>query len=282
MRIFFLGNNWLGWQTLKWLREGSDEIVGLAMHPEARLMYGNEIRKEVGNTNCLMVDGSRLKDAAVLEQVRKLEADIAVSVLFAYVVSADFIRLFRRGCINLHPALLPHNRGRFPNIWSIVEGTPAGVTLHYIDEGIDTGDVITQNEIEVEVTDTGETLYRRLESEGLQLFKAAWPSIREGTNARTRQAAGQGNYHRALDVEMIDEIDLEKSYRAEDLINLLRARTFPPYRGAYFVHEGRKIYLRLELKDEAELAGEQSSAANRISASTIDTSMTSEIKTRND
>ena len=252
MRVLFLGNNWLGWQALKWLRQQGDEIVGLAVHPEARAMYGNEIRLEAEGANCIVVDGSCLKESSVLEQVRKLEADIAVSVLFAYVVNSDFIRLFPKGCINLHPALLPHNRGRFPNIWSIVSKTPAGVTLHYIDEGIDTGDVIAQKEVPIEVTDTGASLYRRLEIEGLELFKATWPAIRTGAAPRSPQAAGSGSYHRARDVESIDEIDLQKSYRAEDLINVIRARTFPPHRGAYFMHEGRKIYLRLELLDESE------------------------------
>lgn len=256
MRIFFLCNNWLGWQALEWLRQQGDEIVGLAVHPEARAMYGKEIRLEAENTKCVVLDGSRLKEPGVLEQVRKLNADIAVSVLFAYVVSPEFIGLFPKGCINLHPALLPYNRGRFPNVWSIVTKTPAGVTLHYIDQGIDTGDVIAQKEVPVEVTDTGASLYRRLEVEGLELFKTTWPSIRAGTCSRSPQQVEGGSYHRGRDVETIDEIDLQKTYRAEDLINVIRARTFPPHRGAYFMHEGRKIYLRIDLKEESELSGE--------------------------
>ena len=256
MRIFCLCNNWLGWQVVKWLQQQRDEIVGLAIHPDARARFGREIRHEVSNTKCLVLDGSQLKESGVLEQVRKLEADIAVSVLFGYVLSGDFIRLFPRGCVNLHPALLPHNRGAFPNVWSIVSQTPAGVTLHYIDEGIDTGDVIAQKQMAVEITDTGASLYRRLETEGLELFKNNWSSIRAGTNSRCPQTARIGSSHRARDVEKIDEIDLQKTYRAEDLINVIRARTFAPYPGAYFVHAGRKIYLRLELKDESEVSGE--------------------------
>jgi methionyl-tRNA formyltransferase len=263
MRIFCLCNNWLGWQALRWLGQQGDEVVGLALHPPARSKYGNEIRREISNTNCLVLDGSQLREPDVLNQVRDLQADIAVSVLFAYVLSADFIGLFSQGCINLHPALLPHNRGSFPNVWSIVTKTPAGVTLHYIDRGIDTGDVIAQKEVAIKVTDTGASLYRRLEVEGLELFKEAWPSIRAGTCLRAVQPAGLGSYHRARDVETIDEIDLEKSYRAEDLLNVIRARTFPPYRGAYFVHAGKRVYLRLDLsdsdedtKDESEASGE--------------------------
>src|SRR5947199_6849646 len=82
MRVLFLGNNWLGWQALQWLRQQDDEIVGVAIHPESRCLFGNEIRAEVEKGNCPLVDGSRLKEAAILEQVQNLNADIAVSVLF--------------------------------------------------------------------------------------------------------------------------------------------------------------------------------------------------------
>lgn len=252
MRIFCLCNNWLGWQALKWLRQQGEEIVGLAVHAESRSKFWKEIRQEVENTKTLILDGSRLKAAEVFEQVRTIEADIAVSVLFGYVLRSEFLRLFPRGCINLHPALLPFNRGSYPNVWSIVDKTPAGVTLHYMDEGIDTGDVIAQKEVPVRATDTGESLYRRLEIEGLELLKNAWPSIRSGSNSRRPQPAGSGSYHAARDVERIDEIHLDSSYRAEDLLNVIRARTFPPYSGAYFLQGGKKIYLRLELSDEKE------------------------------
>ena len=215
----------------------------------ARCM-GERFARAVSNTKCVVLDGSRLKEPGVLEQVRRLEADIAVSVLFGYVLNTDFIGLFPQGCINLHPALLPYNRGAFPNVWSIVSKTPAGVTLHYIDPGIDTGDVIAQKEVPVLVTDTGASLYGRLEIEALELFKSNWPSVRSGTCARSPQSAGGGSSHRARDVEKIDEIDLQKTYRAEDLINVIRARTFAPYPGAYFVHAGKKIYLRLDLSEE--------------------------------
>lgn len=250
MRIFYLGNNRLGWQVLEWLREQGEEIVGVAVHPEARSKFADKIKNAVAGTGCCVVDGSQLKDPRIVAQVRSLKPEIGVSVLFGYIVDAGFLQLFPQGCINLHPALLPHNRGAYPNVWSIVTKTPAGVTLHYIDEGVDRGDIIAQKEIPVHITDTGASLYHRLEQEGLELFKGTWPAIRNGTHSRTPQPAGQGSCHRTRDVESIDEIDLQKSYRAEELINVIRARTFPPYRGAYFVYEGRKIYLRLDLSEE--------------------------------
>ena len=176
---------------------------------------------------------------------------MAVSVLFRNILRKPFLDLFPKGCINLHPAFLPYNRGTYPNVWSILEKSPAGVTLHYIDEGVDTGDGIAQEEVIVEIMDTGGTLNRKREISVVELLMLTWPSIESGAVQRTQQGAGMGTCHRKSDIEAIDEIDLGKMYRAEDLINLLRARTFPPYRGAYFRHNGKKIYLRLELRDES-------------------------------
>jgi methionyl-tRNA formyltransferase len=173
------------------------------------------------------------------------------------MLSKAFLDLFPKGCINLHPAFLPYNRGNYPNVWSIVEKTPAGVTLHYIDEGLDTGDIVAQEKVVIEPTDTGGTLYRKLELAALELFQRTWPSIELGTAPRRRQRAEPGTCHRRTDVGAIDEIDLEHMYRAEDLINILRARTFPPHPGAFFRSNGKKIYLSLGLSEESVCEGEQ-------------------------
>ena len=254
MRIFCLCNNWLGWQVLQWLVQQGESIVGLAVHPEARAKFGEEIRSAVSPSDCLVLDGSRLQEPAVLRQVQELKADMAISVLFGYVLRTAFLELFPKACINLHPALLPYNRGTYPNVWSIVDGTPAGVTLHYVDEGMDTGDVIAQKQVLVKVTDTGATLYHRLEAEALDLFRASWPQVRAGTSRRTPQPPGIGTFHRLRDVEKIDAIDLGETYRAGDLLNVIRARTFPPYAGAYFRHNGSKVDVRLDLKERDEAA----------------------------
>jgi methionyl-tRNA formyltransferase len=256
MRLVCLCNNWLGWQVLQWLQEKGEEIVGLVMHPPERSRYRTEICSTVSRSECLVVDGRQLIQPEVLERLKELHADMAISVLFGYILRVDFLRLYPLGCINLHLALLPYNRGAYPNVWSIVEGTPAGATIHYIDQGVDTGDIIAQIEVPVEITDTGGSLYRRVEAAGLKLFTQTWPTLKNGSAPRAEQKHSRASSHRIRDVERIDEIDLEKSYRGRDLINLLRARTFPPHPGAYFRQDGKKIYLRLQLSEEPDGNGE--------------------------
>ena len=115
-----------------------------------------------------------------------------------------------------------------------------------MDSGIDTGDIIAQKIVPADFTDTGKSLYHKLEGAALELFQENWPKIKNGTHQRTKQPKG-GTFHRKMGVENIDRIDLNQNYCARDLINILRARTFPPYEGAFIEIEGRKIFLRLEL-----------------------------------
>src|SRR5690606_7176717 len=162
----------------------------------------------------------------------------------------EVLSLFPLEVLNLHPSYLPYNRGAHPNVWSIVEETPAGVTLHYVDAGIDTGDIVAQREVPVAPSDTGGSLYRKLERAGLELLQEAWPHIKAGRVRRQPQPRDRGTFHRVAQLGELDRIDLDKEYRARDLINLLRARTFPPYKGAYFEDQGRRVYIRLELEEE--------------------------------
>ena len=100
----------------------------------------------------------------------------------------------------------------------------------------------------MEPIDTGETLYRKLEYASIDLFKKTWPLLKSGNAPRLKQDINAGTYHKTKDVEKIDNIELDRKYTAKELINIIRARTFPPYRGAYFKINGRKIYIRVELE----------------------------------
>ncbi len=244
-----MGNNWLGWRALAWLRERGADVVGLALHPPERRRHGDEILAAARLPPERIFDASRLRDPVVKRAVAALEPDIGLSVLLGYILAPEFLSLFPRGVVNLHPALLPFNRGAHPNVWSIVERTPAGATLHWVDPGVDTGDIIAQAPTDVAAEDTGETLHHKLEHAALDLLQQTWPAIEAGTAPRRRQA-GQGTSHRVRDLERIDEIDLDRSYRARDLVDMLRARTFPPYKGAFFRADGKRVYVRVCLEAE--------------------------------
>jgi len=227
------GNNWVGLEVLRWLRQQEFDIVALVLHPLERQTYGNEISLQSGVPNENIFWGDQLSENKVLDQIRELKPDIGLSIFFDYILNQNLLSIFRDGCLNLHPSYLPFNGGQYPNVWSIVEGTPAGDTMHYMDSGIDTGDIIAQRTIPVEPIETGQSLYRKLELNCVELFSQTWLTIIAGQVHPVSQSPGEGTKHKRADVDKIDRINLDHTYQAKDLINVIRARTFPPHRGAY-------------------------------------------------
>jgi len=106
-----------------------------------------------------------------LESLERRPPDWIVSHGYRHIVPPEVVARFRDRMVNLHISLLPWNRGADPNLWSFVEGTPSGVTVHYMDEGVDTGDVIAQRELEdaVAIYDKGDfnAAIERLGSPGI-------------------------------------------------------------------------------------------------------------------
>lgn len=252
MRVLLFCNNWVGWQVARYIAERGEQIVGLVLHPQSKRKFGEEIIKHVSIDPAFIFDGSQLQYPSTISSIKSLNPEIGVSALFGYILRRDILKLFPNGCVNIHPSLLPYNRGSYPNVWSIVEETPAGVTIHLIDEGVDTGAIIAQRPVEVEPVDTGETLYRKLEAACLDLFVETWPSIVSGDVVVAAQSKELGTAHRVKDVEQIDNIELDRLYTARELLNILRARTHSSYSGAYFYSQGKKVFVRLQLSYEDE------------------------------
>ena len=245
MRILFFGNNRLGWRVLEWLRAQDEHVVGLVLHPPETRRFGEEILSAAGLDAAAVVDGS--VQSGLHSVIDRLRPDIGVSVSFGYVLRPNILEQFPAGCVNLHTSFLPYNRGAYPNVWPILDHTPAGASLHYMDHGIDTGDLVAQREIPVEPVDTAATLYDRLETCAFELFRDSWPLLRAGRAPRVPQQ-GDGTCHRRRDLDQHDEIMLDQSYTGRELIDLLRARSFPPYPAAYFRTGGRKVEVRVDLR----------------------------------
>ena len=128
--------------------------------------------------------------------------DFIVSYGYQHIIGADVLEHLNGRAVNLHISFLPWNRGSHPNVWSFIEDTPKGVSIHYIDAGIDTGDIIAQREVAFTGIETLVTSYERLGDEVEALFREVWPAIREGTAARYKQQ-NAGSYHRKKDLDRV-------------------------------------------------------------------------------
>lgn len=121
--------------------------------------------------------------------------DFIISYGYRHLIKKDILSKFYKKVINLHISYLPWNRGADPNFWSIVEDTPKGVTIHYIDEGLDTGDILVQKLVKLNKEDTLRTSYERLSKEIEDLFILNWLDIKSNRVQEISQNLKKGSFH---------------------------------------------------------------------------------------
>lgn len=127
--------------------------------------------------------------------------DLGVSYTYRYILHDDVIGAFGGNIVNLHNSYLPWNRGADPNIWSMIENTPRGVTLHYISSKLDQGEIIVQKLLPKATGGTLASTYEELDREAKALFKDAFQYYSFWEEMRKRPL-GAGTYHRKAELEL--------------------------------------------------------------------------------
>ena len=136
-----------------------------------------------------------------LEYLIANDINYIVSDRTQFLIKSDVINHLPKRIINLHPSFLPWGRGYNPNYWSIRENFPHGVTIHFIDEDIDTGDIIAQTRCFYSESDTLRDTYNRLRRLMVDLFKSCWPELRQLTMTGMPQNKSEGCLHYKKDFE---------------------------------------------------------------------------------
>lgn len=145
------------------------------------------------------------------EMISNLKPDFIISYNYRYIVQNDVISMMGRNIINMHISYLPWNRGASPNLWSFLEGTPKGVTIHLMSAGLDKGKILCQRECFFdENTETLSSSYETLHKVMQQLFYEKWNDIYNDKITPVPQD-GIGSYHTVKETEAIME-DLSITY----------------------------------------------------------------------
>jgi len=197
--------------------------------------------------------GRQFRDPASIELLRSLDLDYILGVHFPYIVPGPILEIPRIGVLNLHPALLPYNRGWHTPNWAILDETPIGATLHFMDSGVDTGDIVAQAELEIRPEDTAHTLYGRLLQLEVELFREAWPLLASGRPPRRAQSPEEGTNHVRAELrsDSIRRLDLEATVPVEDTLRTLRALTTNDVgEAAYFEVDGRRYRVQVTITPE--------------------------------
>jgi methionyl-tRNA formyltransferase len=130
--------------------------------------------------------------------------ELAISYRYRHLIAPDMVRMLEGQLVNLHVSLLPWNRGADPNLWSFVENTPKGVTVHFIDEGLDTGDIIAQRELKFDIgRETLATSYAKLDEAMVDLFLDVAPALLAKQVKGVPQKPRAGSYHSLADRDRV-------------------------------------------------------------------------------
>ena len=151
-------------------------------------------------------------------------------------------------CINIHPGFNPYNRGWFPQVFSILNKLPIGVTIHEMDDKLDHGPIILQKEVKISSYDTSYDVYKKIQNLEIELLTNNLRDIIDN-NYKSILPKSEGNINFKKNFDDLCEIDLDKVVRFRDAIDYLRALSFHGYENAYFYDEdGRKISVEINLK----------------------------------
>jgi len=257
MRIIFMGTPDFSVPTLEALVASEHEVAAVVTQPDKPKGRGKEIHmspvKECAlKHNIPVYQPVRARDEAFVEEMRTLKPDAMVVIAFGQILPKSLLDLPKYGCVNIHASLLPKYRGAAPIQWAVINGDPyTGVSTQRMDEGVDTGDIILEEKVEIRPDETGGSLFDRLAEVGAELCVKTIEAIENGTAVYTPQDNSKATHTAKIHKEL-GSIDWTKS--AKEIECLIRGLN--PWPSAYTRLDGKtlKIWRANVLPDEKKAA----------------------------
>ncbi len=244
MKIIFMGTPDFAVGTLDALVEAGHNVTLVVTQTDRMKGRGKQVSmppvKECALKHDIPVfQPEKVKTPEAVERLRAENADIIVVAAFGQILSKDILEMPKYGCINVHASLLPKYRGAAPIQWSIIDGEEkTGVTIMQMNEGLDTGDILTQREVPILSDETGGSLFDKLAETGASLCVETISEIEKGNVTPVKQDDSRSSYAKMLKKEL-GFIDFEKS--ADEIERLVRALN--PWPSAYTTLDGTTIKL---------------------------------------
>lgn len=219
-------------------------VLAVVTQPDKKVGRKKEIvyspiKKRALEHNIRVLQPIKIRDE--YEDIINLRPDIIITCAYGQIVPEIVLNYPKYGCINVHASLLPKLRGGAPIHKAIINGyDKTGITIMYMDKGMDTGDMISKVEVKIEDNDTAESLHDKLQKAAVPLLLETLPTIIDGTNKREKQNNEEATY--AYNVSREDEhIDFNKTSR--EIFNQIRGLNSWP--GAYAILNDKNIKLWL-------------------------------------
>lgn len=232
MKIIYMGTPDFAVLPLEALYEDGHEILLAVTQPDKPKGRGHKLQaspvKEYAlSKNIPVYQPESAKTDDAYEYLASFGADIFIVAAYGQILPQKVLDIPKYGCINIHASLLPRYRGAAPIQWSIIWGeTVTGVTTMQMNAGLDTGDMLIKEEVEIAPDDTGETLHDKLAIAGVTAIRKTISAIESGTLAPEKQDDEKSCYAPMIN-KTTGYIDFSKS--AHDINNLVRALNSYPY-----------------------------------------------------
>ena len=243
MRILFMGTPDFAEVSLRAIYNAGYDIIGVVTNqdkPKGRGMklVASPVKEFAIKNSIPIYQPLKIRNNTdFIEEVKKLNPDVICVVAYGKILPKELLEIPKLGCINVHGSLLPKYRGAAPIQWAVLNGDKTtGITTMYMDEGMDTGDMILKQEVEIGEDETTGELWNRLSIIGGELLMKTLEKIKDGTAQRIKQ---EGEFSSApmLD-KSIAKIDWKKK-TAKEIKDLVRGLN--PIMGAYSFFKDKKI-----------------------------------------
>ena len=238
--IVFMGTPAFSAPILRMLVEEGYKVKAVVTQPDRpvgrkKVLTAPPVKDEAIQLGLPVIQPNKLKGSDELEQIIALKPDLIITAAFGQILPKELLDVPDLGCINVHASLLPAYRGGAPIHQAIIDGqTKTGVTIMYMEEKLDAGDIISQSEISIEHTDDTGVLFEKLSAVGSDLLKDTLPSIIARENSRTKQDDSQVTFAKNISREQ-ERIDWSNS--ALQLHNQIRG--LHPWPVAYTTIDGQ-------------------------------------------
>lgn len=239
MRIVYIGSVIFSAKALEKLISIKADVVGVVTKNESAFNSDFFDLSSIAQSNDIPFHyTSNINSSETISWIKELNPDVVFCFGWSNLIKKEVLDISRLGVIGYHPSLLPYNKGRHPLIWAKVLGIEkSGSTFFFMDEGADTGDILSQKEFVINFDDDANVLYNRLIGNALIQIEEFCSQLENGHYTRIQQDITKGNSWRKRG-KKDGIIDFRMSSSA--ICNLIRALT-KPYVGAHIEYNGTDI-----------------------------------------
>lgn len=243
MRVVYMGTPDFAVGALEELIKEGHKVCAVVTQPDRKKGRGQElifspVKEAALRHNIDVLQPAKARDEEFIKELEKYKADIFVVAAYGQILPKSILDMPKYGCLNIHASLLPKYRGAAPIQWSIIDGEKeTGVTIMQMNEGLDTGDMIMSETVEISADETGGSLHDKLAECGAKLVIKAMEDIEAGCAIFTPQPKSSPTAYAAMLNKDMGKIDWSKS--AEEIERLIRGLS--PWPSAFSSYKGKTL-----------------------------------------